>query len=469
MSLLNAFCDQVGISFENLTLIQELSAAKERLQQQLEQTNQELEQVKEILKVDTEVYQTKYAYKNIISQSRAMKDVFRILDKVTETDLAVFLYGESGTGKELFARALHYNNPHRMHQRFVAINCGAIPAELMESELFGHKMGSFTGAKSDKKGLFEEADGGTIFLDEIGELAPHLQVKLLRILQEGEIQRIGETKTVKVNVRVVSASHKSLEDLVKQKMFRDDLYYRLCQIKIDLPPLRQRIEDIPILVAHFVNTFRQKNNISDPIEIQPDFMKSVMNYEWPGNIRELENFVSVACALRDQNKLCLENLPDNYKIKSQQQNFTDHSLSKNYSVLQTTKQVVQEAQIFIDSQNIFDVGLSWQAYENLIITSAYLHCGRKKMDAAQALGLSHSKVYKKINELNLDTDKEALTSVNFIYSNGYTLKDYVRLVFAASLQYHNQHPYAAIKQLGVSQGYFYKILKTITSKEITSL
>ena len=205
----------------------------------------------------------KYKFDNIISDNEKMQAIFAQVEKVADTDSTVIIYGESGTGKELIARALHYNS-YRQDKPLIPINCGAIPEDLLESELFGHEKGSFTGATALRLGRFELAHGGTIFLDEIGEMRPALQVKLLRVLQEREFERIGGTRTIKVDVRILAATNKNLEDLVERQQFRDDLYWRLNVIPMTLPPLRERLSDIPLLVAHFITRFNaEKKAIPD--------------------------------------------------------------------------------------------------------------------------------------------------------------------------------------------------------------
>ncbi|MBF0104370.1 MAG: sigma 54-interacting transcriptional regulator [Deltaproteobacteria bacterium] len=460
INLLNAFCDQAGIALENSKLINELMAAQKQLREKLEKTAEELAHVKNILKSESETYQTRYAYNNIISKSREMQNIFKILDKVTETSLSILIYGESGTGKELVAKALHYNNAQRSHKRFIAINCGAIPMNLMESELFGHKAGSFTGAIRDKKGLFEEAGGGTILLDEIGELDLQLQVKLLRVLQEGEVQRIGDSKTVKVDVRIICATHRDLNELIKENKFREDLYYRLCQMKIDLPSLKNRREDIPLLAKHFVEKYKEQNKLKEDILIPPLFMKYLLEYSWPGNIRELENLISVSCALKDGNLLSMDNIPPSYGIKQ----MADQNLNAAEQGLSHT-QTFKQTSIPIDEHNAFDPRKTWQDYESVILAKAYEFHKKKKMPAAEALKLSHSTIYKKIDELNLDDSSNPLFADNFIYQNGTCMKDYILKIFSAALKYHENHPYAAIKQLDISQGYFYKIMKEFKKQE----
>lgn len=465
VTLLKAFCDQVGIAMENAKLIGQLQDAQKKLEERLQRTEEELAEARTLLVEEGGVFKSKYSYSNIISKSKEMQDVFRLLDKVTETNLSVFLHGESGTGKELVAKALHYNNPVRGTKRFVAINCGAIPTNLMESELFGHKQGSFTGALRDKKGMFEDANGGTLFLDEIGELAPELQVKLLRVLQEGEVQRIGDNHTIKVDVRVVSASLKDIETMVKAGKFREDLYYRLCQMRINLPGLKERKDDIPALAKHFVKKYCQQNKIEGPVQIPPEFMKALLEYDWPGNIRELENMIYVACALQDGGQLLLENLPDHYGMKRMVRGGISaavanaQAIAENPSLQSYAGDAGALSEIPIDAHNRFDPSKSWRDYEAIIIAKCYQSCDRKKKLVADSLDLSHSTVYKKIEELGLDDTSNPIYAEKFSYEPGITMQSYVQLVFQASLKHHDDHPYAAIKQLGVSQGYFYKIIK----------
>jgi len=232
---------------------------------------------------------------NIVATSKAMQEVLEMVARVAATDATVLVQGESGTGKELIARALHQNSK-RKDGPFIPINCGALPENLLESELFGHVKGSFTGAHQNKKGLFEEADGGTLFLDEIGEMTPVTQVKLLRVLQDSEVRRVGANTGVKVDVRVVAATNKRLQERVKENEFREDLYYRLQVIPIFLPSLRERKEEITPLVRHYLSIFSQKLN--KPIkDLTPEAEKAILDYSWPGNIRELINAVERAVIL----------------------------------------------------------------------------------------------------------------------------------------------------------------------------
>lgn len=248
----------------------------------------------------------RYNFSNIIAESEAMKNIFETVKRLANFSTTVLITGESGTGKELLAKAIHHNSPRR-GKPFVAINCGAIPENLIESELFGHKKGSFTDATRDKKGLFEEANGGTIFLDEIGELPVHLQVKLLRTLQEQEIRRVGDEQPIALDVRVIAATLRNLEDDVAQGRFRDDLFYRLHVVSIHIPPLRERPEDIPVLVDHFMAKHNKRLGLAIS-KIYPEAMRCLVSASWRGNVRELENCIERALVLTDSDGIDVESL-----------------------------------------------------------------------------------------------------------------------------------------------------------------
>ncbi len=244
-----------------------------------------------------------------IGQSQEMRKVFTIIDKLSRVDTAVLIRGESGTGKELVAQALHYNGPRKAH-RFVCVNCSAVPENLIESELFGHEKGSFTGADSRKIGKFQYADGGTLFLDEIGDISPAMQVKLLRVLQEKTFFPVGSNREIEVNLRIVAATHRNLEDLIQKGQFREDLFYRLNVIPIQLPPLRDRRNDIDALTAYFIEKFNQhhKKNMSG---ISQPALQLLKNYPWPGNIRELENVIEHAFVIENSLEITPKSLPAN--------------------------------------------------------------------------------------------------------------------------------------------------------------
>ena len=251
--------------------------------------------------------QGKYKFENMIGNSLAMQALFSRMTKVVNTDSTILIQGESGTGKELVAKALHFNGP-RKERPFIAINCGAIPAELLESELFGHVKGAFTGAVMEKAGKFELANQGTIFLDEIGTMPLHLQTKLLRVLQEQEIERVGGSKKIKLNVRVISATNSDLESLVMKGSFRDDLFYRLNVIPVNIPPLRDRKEDIALLARHFLAKNCRELNIP-LMSISAEVLRAMENYHWPGNVREMENVIERSVTLSEGDSIELEDLP----------------------------------------------------------------------------------------------------------------------------------------------------------------
>jgi two-component system response regulator PilR (NtrC family) len=248
----------------------------------------------------------RYHFENIIGQSPKMLELYDLLEKVAPTKTNILVTGESGTGKELVAKAIHYNSP-RKDKPFVTLNCGAIPETLIESELFGHMKGAFTDAVATKKGLFEVADEGTIFLDEISELPLLMQVKLLRVLQDREFKRVGGTEDIRVDVRIISATNKDLEQAVKEKRFREDLFYRLNVIQIRLPSLRERKEDISLLGRHFLKKYSEELN-KNIARLSPEALRVLLNYDYPGNVRELQNIIERAVALESGEELSAQNL-----------------------------------------------------------------------------------------------------------------------------------------------------------------
>jgi len=246
--------------------------------------------------------QQKYSFRNtIIGDSAAIKNVFGLIEKALETNITVIISGETGTGKELVAKAIHYNS-RRKDKPFVAVNVPAIPSELIESELFGHEKGAFTGASFRRTGRFEEADGGSLFLDEIGEMEMNLQTKLLRVLQEKEIVRIGSNKPVKTDCRIIAATNRNLKEEVRKGKFREDLYYRLLGLPIEMPPLRERGNDILMLAGFFIERFCRENNL--PVKrLSPGAQKKLLNYSFPGNVRELKSIVELAVTLSVNNQI----------------------------------------------------------------------------------------------------------------------------------------------------------------------
>lgn len=268
----------------------------------------------------------KFSFENIIGKSKIMSNVFEIIKASAPTRSTILLLGESGTGKELVARAVHQNS-NRVNYPFIVVNSGSLPPDLLESHLFGHVKGAFTGAVSQKKGLFEAAEKGTIFFDEISSLNPETQAKLLRVMQDREFMRLGGTKTIKVDVRVIAATNSDLEDLIEQRMFREDLFYRLNVIKIELPPLRERKEDIPLLMKHFLDIYSKENN-KEIIGVTEDVTEILEEYDWPGNVRELENLIERAIVLT-KSKLITRNTLPPFLLESRKGEKKLHSASNN--------------------------------------------------------------------------------------------------------------------------------------------
>jgi len=294
--------------------------------QWLEQENQRL---------TTEVRQEQ----SLVGEGLRMKEIFQFLARVAPTESTVLIEGESGTGKELAARALHRNS-HRGSKQFVAINCAAIPESLLESDLFGHERGAFTGAAVLKKGRLEVADGGVVFLDEIGELAPALQVKLLRVLQEREFERVGGTHPIKVDIRLIAATNRDLADAVRTGDFRQDLYYRLAVVKLTMPPLREHREDIPMLTRHFVQKYAKRSKVK-PKPVSREAMAALVNYEWPGNVRELENAIERALVMGSSDAVLLEDLPES--LLEQESPAEMHEGKYQASLKELKKQLIIDA------------------------------------------------------------------------------------------------------------------------------
>jgi len=325
----------------------------------------------------------KYRFDNFIGDSPEMHKVFKIIEKVADTDSTVLILGESGTGKELVAKAIHYNSMRR-DKPLIPVNCGAIPEDLLESELFGHEKGAFTNAIRTRIGRFEMSNGGTIFLDEIGEMSPHLQVKLLRILQEQEFERLGGTKTIKCDIRVIAATNKDLDKLVLENQFREDLYYRLRVIPIEIPPLRDRRSDIPLLVKHFVDIM-VKTRGKEIKGVTKDVMKAFMNYDWPGNVRELENIIERMVILTDADELTINDLPD--------------------KLLQ--KQKTEEVGPSMIPDDGFSLNNAINDYEKLLIIRALEKADWVKNRAAKLLNMNRTTLVEKIKKQGIEKPRSA--------------------------------------------------------------
>lgn len=327
------------------------------------------------LKEQIRSIQESYTFANMVGKSKPMQAVFKMSAKAAQYDTTVLILGESGTGKELIARGIHYEGG-RAQKPFIPVNCGGIPESLLESEFFGHKKGAFTGADRNKKGLFEEANGGTIFLDEIGELPLNLQVKFLRVLQESEIRPVGDSSTKTVDVRVIAATAKNLEEEAKEGAFRQDLFYRLNVFPITLPPLRDRTEDIPLLSRHFLTRYNQ--NLGKEIEgISSEAMSIMLRHPWPGNVRELENVIERAVILSDEKIIAAENVPITPQAATGCPTLSDE-LTEGFSL--------KEAQRRLEKQ---------------LIIKALTATQGNRTKATQLLEISHPSLLSKIKAYNI--------------------------------------------------------------------
>lgn len=356
--------DYIMKPFKTDEIILSLKKARER--EELRRENRELRK---------QIYH-EHSFEGMMSKSKKMHAVFLQIDKIAQYKTTVLITGESGTGKELVARSLHRRSP-RSHDPFIALNCGAIPEQLLESELFGYKKGAFTDATADKKGLFEAADKGTLLLDEIGEMPLSLQVKLLRVLEENKIRRIGDTRDIDTNVRIIAATTRDLQKLIEAGKFREELFYRLNVVSITLPPLVQRPEDIPILVEHFI----QRNNGRFELIISgvdPEVMKILTDYNWPGNIRELENAIERACLMAESGIIRKSDLPD--------------SIVKNVDPL---KKHIESDEISIKK--------TMKYAEAILIKRALEKTGGNKTKAAKLLEISHRALLYKIKKYKIGT------------------------------------------------------------------
>jgi transcriptional regulator with GAF, ATPase, and Fis domain len=308
-----------------------------------------------------------------------MEALYGMIEKVSRSGSTVLLYGESGTGKELVAKAIHANG-ERAQKPFVPLNCGAIPKDLLESELFGHERGSFTGAVNTRIGRFELADGGTIFLDEIGELHPSLQVKLLRVIQEREFERVGGAKTIKVDVRILAATNRDLEKATRDGLFREDLFYRINVIPLHLPPLRERLEDLPLLIEHFMGVFCGKRE-APPLKFDDDALELLSKYRWPGNVRELETLIERLVILAEGQTVSARDLPERF-----------HSPGAA-----ATAQDVKERTPELPEAGI-DLNAEIDKIETALILTAMKRAGGVKSKAAALLGLNRTTFLEKLKK-----------------------------------------------------------------------
>ena len=321
-----------------------------------------------------EMVREKFNFENMIGSSPKMEDTYMSASQVAKSDATVLILGESGTGKELLAKGIHMNS-QRKDKPFVAINCGALPENLIESELFGHKKGAFTGAFADKKGKFELADGGTLFLDEVAEIKPHLQVTLLRILQEGIVDKIGGTEPLNVDVRIIAATNRNIEEDVTTGRFREDLYYRLCVVPLKLPPLRERKDDIPLLTDYFLSKYAAKTGL-DKHKIDSKAMKTLIDYKWPGNVRELENLIERMIVMNLTGVISEDELPDRIRSRPQM-----------------IGKVLME---------LPEDGISLENLEKELIVKAYDKCDQNQSKTARYLGITRNTLLYRMDKFGID-------------------------------------------------------------------
>lgn len=321
---------------------------------------------KKVLRLEKQL-EKQYSFDKIIGKSSSVLKAIELAEKVAKTDTTVLLTGETGTGKEVFAQAIHYSSM-RADSNFVAINCSAFSKELLENELFGHKAGAFTGATKDQKGLFEEAHNGTIFLDEIGEMAMDLQAKILRVLETGEFLRVGDAKPIKVNVRIIAATNRELADEIEKEHFRSDLFYRLSVFEIHLPPLRERRKDIKTIAEHYASIFALKSN-RKPLILTDEYVSALENNSWKGNIRELKNVIERSVILADNDELNLDTLPDD---------------------LQYGKASLHQLSAF-----------SMASAEKLHIQKVLNHTNGNKAEAARLLEIGIATLYRKLEQYKI--------------------------------------------------------------------
>jgi len=329
----------------------------------------------------------RYRFDQIIGKTTRMQQIFQTIARVAPTRTSVLITGDSGTGKELVARAIHFNSP-RKERPFVVVNCGAIPDTLMESELFGHVKGAFTGAHATRRGLLESANGGTVFLDEIGEVSLPMQVKLLRFLQEHSLRPVGGTQEIKVDIRVVAATNKDLADEVKEGRFREDLYYRLNVIRVHLPSLRERLEDIPYLAQHFVEKYCKELECG-PVTVEPKVMELLMGLKYRGNVRELENIIEHSVTFASGGVITMDALPEHVRVASDQDFSPEDDVAR------------------VPAEGI-DLEDRLASLEKRILMNAIKRANGVRKEAAALLGISFRSIRYKLSKYGIsDADNEA--------------------------------------------------------------
>lgn len=401
LAFMEAFADQAAIAIGNARLFEEnlrqknaLAESQRRvedlnkqLEEKLQRTSLELAETQTRMARQQQQLESRHRYEALVGQSAKLREVFYIIDRLLENDIPVLIGGESGTGKELVARAIHYNGARRSHE-FVAVNCGSIPASLFESELFGHVRGAFTGASADKRGFFEVAHKGTLFLDEIGEMPLEMQVKLLRVLQSGEVQKVGSPRTTKVDVRIVAATNRDLKEQVRRKEFREDLFYRINVVPIQLPALRERKDDIPLLVQHFIKENRA-SGLTRIKGISADALTLLARYDFPGNVRELETIIKNASVFAEGEQLTPASFAHFHEIVAAASGVSARPVGRDGDGLP------------------FSPGMTIAELEREAIIRTLEACGGNKKKTAELLGIDRRTLYNKLDGYQIRLERQA--------------------------------------------------------------
>jgi transcriptional regulator with GAF, ATPase, and Fis domain/serine/threonine protein kinase/tetratricopeptide (TPR) repeat protein len=436
--VVSAFADQAALALKNRELLDHYRRTAEEMETELESTKLSLARAREKLKASAGRFEIKLGKVSLITKSPRMMEILSQAERLAASSVTILIHGPSGSGKELLARYLHESSP-RKDGAFVAVNCGALPQNLVESELFGHKKGAFTGADQDRAGLIEAAGGGTLFLDEVADLPQAVQVKLLRVLQERELVRVGETRPRAVDVRVLAASHVPLKEAVRRKEFREDLYYRLAGMELTLPGLCERREDIPLLAEDFLKSATAELGKTGPSRIAPALLKKMLRYDWPGNIRELRNLIEVGASLSDKAVLSEVDLPD-YALERMESNPSRGA----------------KASGSVAAVGWYHPRKTWKEHELLIYASALDTLDFDIARAAASLGVSVATVYKWMRDHRLRDAREQLASETLPYEEGLKLEGIKSFVFRQVLSKHPGHPYRAAKELDVAPATVYR-------------
>jgi transcriptional regulator with GAF, ATPase, and Fis domain/tetratricopeptide (TPR) repeat protein len=449
-STLEVFANQAGLALINHELLEFHRQAQESMKNELEETRMDLKKSRERWRQLPETIRREMGGMAFVTNSPTILDILTQTERLAESNISILIHGETGTGKELLARHIHQASIKKSGP-FMAINCGALPANLVESELFGYVKGAFTGADRDHVGLIEAASGGTLFLDEVADLPAETQVRLLRVLQEREVIRVGDRKARHVDIRVLAASHKPLQQKVSEGMFREDLYYRLAGFEVTLPALRERPEDIALLVDHFILSYQKETKRNRPERAGTTFLKLAETYLWPGNIRELKNVVHTACALCPGKIIGIEALP---------KYMSDRLKGVTVSVSQTGTKTTAAA-----SNDWYTPGKTWSEHELLIYASSLLALDFNVPRVAMSLKVSIATLYKQLRENRIREEHESWKKRVLPYAEGLTYHEIRKKIFSGAAKRHPGHPYRAARELDVAPVTFYRWSKSGQGKK----